>query len=223
MEEYGLTNEISEEIRYHLLASECSDWFWWYGEDHVSDFSSEFDALFREHLIHIYRLMKREIPSELLESIITRYGEKSSRKKPNNMISPCLDEKKNTFFDWLGCGMVDETKSFSTMDRKRGPVNMIYYGFDDRLVYVAFEGDFSTLTDVHIEVIIEETGKRIAIDPSALAKRLEFGVSRINFNSNTSVHLRFELIQEKKIIQTIPANGPLLINLDENFRTNWFI
>jgi alpha-amylase/alpha-mannosidase (GH57 family) len=150
LEEYGLTNEISEEIRYHLLASECSDWFWWYGEDHVSDFSSEFDALFREHLIHIYRLMKREIPSELLDSIITRYGEKSSRKKPNNMISPCLDEKKNTFFDWLGCGLVDETKSFSTMDRKRGPVNIIYYGFDDRLVYVAFEGDFSrTALTIH--------------------------------------------------------------------------
>lgn len=223
VEQYGLSNEISKEIHYHLLASECSDWFWWYGEDHYTEFSFEFDALFREHLIQIYRLMEKEIPSVLLAPIISYGSEKPSWQKPHTMISPSLEREKNTFFDWVGCGIVDETKGFSTMDRKRGPVDIIYYGFDDRLVYVAFEGDFKPFADVHIEVIIEETGKRIVIDPSALPKRLEFGVSRIHFNRNTSVHLRFELIQEKKRVQTLPANGSLLIDLDENFITDWFI
>lgn len=223
VEEYGLSNKISEEIRYHLLASECSDWFWWYGEDHVTEFSYEFDALFREHLIQIYRLMERKIPSDLLYPIISEGGVEPSWEKQHNKISPSLDGEKNSFFDWIGCGMIDDRKSFSTMDRLRGPVNIIYYGFDEKSVYIALEGDFSDLTDAKIEVMVEETGNRIPIDPLVMKTRLEFGVSLECFNTNTTLHLRFELIQENKVVQIIPANGTLFLDLDENFTTDWFI
>ena len=64
-----LSPEVREKIDHHCLASECSDWFWWYGEDHSSDFLAEFDALFRGHLIEIYRLMGQKAPSYLEEPI----------------------------------------------------------------------------------------------------------------------------------------------------------
>jgi alpha-amylase/alpha-mannosidase (GH57 family) len=64
-----LSPDVREKIQYHCLASECSDWFWWYGEDHSSDFLAEFDALFRGHLIEIYRLMGQEVPLHLQEPI----------------------------------------------------------------------------------------------------------------------------------------------------------
>jgi len=64
-----LSPDVREKIQHHCLASECSDWFWWYGEDHSSDFLAEFDALFRGHLIEIYRLMGQKAPSYLEEPI----------------------------------------------------------------------------------------------------------------------------------------------------------
>ncbi|MCK4441659.1 MAG: glycoside hydrolase, partial [Sulfurovaceae bacterium] len=45
------------DIDEKFLLAECSDWFWWYGEGHHTDFAKEFDELFRRHLIDIYSLM----------------------------------------------------------------------------------------------------------------------------------------------------------------------
>ncbi len=38
-----------------MASAEGSDWFWWYGDDHPTEFAAEFDALFRAHLGNVYR------------------------------------------------------------------------------------------------------------------------------------------------------------------------
>ena len=218
-----MSEELKEEILHHILASECSDWFWWYGEDHRTDFAAEFDLLFREHLIQIYRLLNLDIPSNLFDPIISMDSPKSFWTKPQNMISPKLGENGDSFFSWVGCGTVDERLMFSTMDKVRGVVEVLYYGFDDASLYVAFEGDFSALQIPFVVVMIEETQERFSITPLLSGNRLEFLLSREHFNTNVSVHLRFELRQDGKSIQLLPGNGSLLVELDETFSTNWFI
>lgn len=223
VEQYGVNNTISKEIRYHLLASECSDWFWWYGEDHFTEFSLEFDALFREHLIHIYRLMGKEVPSHLWEPIITNTALKLTSRKPHTMISPEIGTQHSSFYDWVGCGMMDERKGFSTMDRVRGPIDIIYYGFDVTHFYIAMEGDINSDNDVSIAVIIQETNERIMVESKTLRNRLEFSISRELFNPMRTIHLRFELIHENNIVQTMPSNGFLSVELDDKFTNDWFI
>jgi alpha-amylase/alpha-mannosidase (GH57 family) len=49
----------------HLLISEGSDWFWWYGDDHISANQSEFDELFRWNIEQIYLLIGHNIPDEV--------------------------------------------------------------------------------------------------------------------------------------------------------------
>lgn len=49
----------------HLLISEGSDWFWWYGDDHISANQSEFDELFRWNIEQIYLLIGQNIPDEV--------------------------------------------------------------------------------------------------------------------------------------------------------------
>ncbi|MDD2368479.1 MAG: glycoside hydrolase family 57 protein [Sulfuricurvum sp.] len=223
VEEYGLNNKVTEEIRYHLLASECSDWFWWYGEDHFTEFSLEFDALFREHLIQIYRLMGREIPSHLWDSIISNAAAKPTTRKPHNLISPVIGNPNSPFFAWVGSGVIDERGGFSTMDRVRGPIDIIYYGYDDTSFYVSLVGMIIGTREMHVAVIIQETQQRIILDPKAVRNRLEFALSREFFSSNRTLHLRFELLQEDTVIQTMPANGFLLLELDDHFTNDWFI
>jgi alpha-amylase/alpha-mannosidase (GH57 family) len=217
------SDEINKQIQYHLLASECSDWFWWYGEDHSTNFAHEFDALFRDHLIHIYKLMDRTPPHNLFIPIASFGSQKPMWNKPHNTISPKIDGTKNTFFAWMGCGSVDETQMFGTMDKVRGLIEKMYYGFDSENIYGAFEGKIGTLDDITVNVSIKENGKTILLKPFVSEYRLEFSLSRSLLEEMEEIHVRFELKSAGKTLQFLPGFGTLKIDLAENFTTDWFV
>ncbi len=232
-----ISDEVKEKVQFHFLASECSDWFWWYGDDHVTEFGLEFDKLFREHLISIYRLMHMQPPSDLFMPIISQKSTVSFLVKPHAHISPSIDGKQSTFFEWIGSGRVDESKLYSTMDRVRGPIDMIYYGHDDQKIYLALEGDVASLKMSHmkLEVIVEETGEHFNFNFSldtpyekdgirfAVDERIELSISKAHFKEYSTVHLRFEILKGSEIIQTMPGYGALFIDLDETYVHNWFV
>jgi len=232
-----VSEEVKEKVKFHFLASECSDWFWWYGDDHVTEFGLEFDTLFREHLITIYRLMHMQPPSDLFMPIISQKSTVSFLVKPQSAISPVINGRNDSFFEWIGCGSVDESKLYSTMDRVRGPIEMIYYGHDDQNIFLAFEGDIASLemSQMKLEVIVEETGEHFHFHFSmdmpcekddihfAVDERIELAISKAYFKDNTVVHLRFEILNENEIIQTMPGYGALFIDLDETYVQNWFV
>lgn len=232
-----ITDEVSEKIKFHFLASECSDWFWWYGDDHVTEFGLEFDILFREHLISIYQLLHIQPPADLFKPIISHESTASFLLKPQASITPTIDGKHSSFFEWLGSGSIDESKHYSTMDRVRGPIEKIHYGHNDETVFLAFEGEMDSLemSNLKLEVIIEETGEHLnfSIDINksyndmdiqlAIGERLELGFSKSHFKDYSAVHLRFEIVQGNEIIQTMPGYGALSIDMDETYIENWFV
>ena len=57
---------------------------------------------------------------------------------PQCSITPFIDGKVSSFFEWMGAGSIDESKLYSTMDRVRGPIEKIHYGQDDKNIYLAF-------------------------------------------------------------------------------------
>lgn len=229
-----ISKEVAEEIKFHFLASECSDWFWWYGDDHVTEFGLEFDALFREHLIRIYHLLHVQPPSDLFIPIIAHKSAVSFLVKPQTSISPLIDGKNSSFFEWLGSGSVDESKLYSTMDRVRGPIEKIHYGHDHNTLFLAFEGQIDSLesSTQSLQVIIEETGEHLSFSMEkpyqdeytkfAIGERLEISLARKHFKNNTTVHLRFEIIRGNDIIQTMPGYGALYVDMDETYANNWF-
>jgi alpha-amylase/alpha-mannosidase (GH57 family) len=230
-----ITEEVAEKIKFHFLASECSDWFWWYGDDHVTEFGLEFDALFREHLINIYHLLHMQPPTDLFIPIISHKSSVSFLLKPQSPITPLIDGKISSFFEWLGSGSIDESKLYSTMDRVRGPIEKIHYGHNDKTVFLAFEGEIASLemSRLHLQVIIEETGEQLSFSMKkshddngtqlAIDERVELALSREHFKENSTVHLRFEIVQGEEIIQTMPGYGALFIDLDETYAKNWFV
>jgi alpha-amylase/alpha-mannosidase (GH57 family) len=225
--------ETAERIRFHFLAAECSDWFWWYGDDHVTDFGLEFDALFREHLISIYHLLQMQPPSDLFEPIISHKSTASFLLRPQAPIYPVLDGSHTTFFEWLGSGMVDESRLFSTMDRARGPIEKIHFGHNRHEVLLAFEGDVASLGTMQLSVTVEETSRQflLSMDRSyrekevavAVGERVELSLSRSLFDGCDVVHLRFELLEGETIVQTMPGYGALSIDLEETYAENWFV
>jgi len=230
-----VTQETAQEIKFHFLAAECSDWFWWYGDDHATEFSLEFDRLFREHLIKIYTLLHIHPPADLFIPIVSHKKSASFLLKPQSSISPYIDGKNSSFFEWLGSGSIDEDKLYSTMDRVHGPIEKIYYGQDSKSVYLAFDGKMQLIhkLNLQLQVIIEETAEvlKFEIDTEydkdgtklATDERIELALSKWHFKEHEEIHLRFDIVQGKEIIQTMPGYGALTINLQENYAANWFV
>lgn len=54
-----------EEVLQRLAVCESSDWFWWLGDYNPSESVASFDALFRENLKALYRLLKLPAPAGL--------------------------------------------------------------------------------------------------------------------------------------------------------------
>jgi alpha-amylase/alpha-mannosidase (GH57 family) len=48
-----------------LADCEASDWFWWPGEDNPGESVSAFEALFRNKLANLYRLLQLPVPASL--------------------------------------------------------------------------------------------------------------------------------------------------------------
>ena len=238
----GFGKEIQAKILQHFLAAECSDWFWWYGDDHSTEFSVEFDELFRSHLINIYHLMQMSPPNDLYIPIITNRSGEDFLLQPKFPIQPLIDGGHNSFFEWVGCGIVDETKLFSTMDRKRGPIERIRFGQNKKVVYCAFEGDIKVLRHCEkLHIMIEPFDIRFEIPMTSVLRtknstmesnQIKLQVAcdswfelSLDFNEMDiqEVQLRFEIEREGIIIQTLPGFGELEIALDATYDENWFV
>lgn len=225
-----------EQISKHFLAAECSDWFWWYGDDHYTEFATEFDELFRNHLITIYELMEIIPPSDMFLPILQHKSAGNFWLKPQSDISPSIDGKHNLFFEWLGCGVVDESKIFSTMDKQRGPIEKIFYGQDDEKLYFVFDTKIKKIySSDFIHIIIEPLNVRGKVSMKnqitfigdlevevAYDDILEMSIEKKLIDID-EISILFEIEKNQKIIQTLPGFGELKINLSNDYSQNWFI
>jgi len=239
----ALEPEIKEKILQHFLAAECSDWFWWYGDDHVTEFAVEFDELFRSHLIEIYLLMNISPPYDLYTPITSDRSSETFLLQPKFPISPTIDGSHNTFFEWVGCGVVNETKLFSTMDKVRGPIETIRFGQNKKQFFCAFTGDISKLQHCDtLYIIVEPFQTRFEVPFVSLYGAKKFFAESnniklevacdtwlelsMNFSAINAkeIQLRFEIEQgEGMIIQTLPGYGELEIDLETTYAENWFV
>jgi alpha-amylase/alpha-mannosidase (GH57 family) len=214
-----IDSKSKEQIDFHFLASECSDWFWWYGEGHTTSFAMEFDRLFRGHLISIYRLLHIPTPTELLVPIITGEEALPSLIEPSSLISPNI-EAYSDLFGWIGAGVVYENRIFSTMDRVRGPIDELRFGFDKESLFLALDGEIDEVESITIhstaltEPILANIHRGRAITTS---------IPLSLFDSRGKISMSIELKRGEEILQTLPGYGLLEIDIANGYEENWFI
>ena len=129
--------------REELLIAEGSDWFWWYGDDHSSDQDREFDDLFRRHLRNAYGLLHQPVPDDLFVSNISTGGQASTVEQPLGLISPVLDGRDGSYFEWLGAGSFEVRRTAGAMhqiDAAPTVVNRIDFGFSRDELFVRLTG-----------------------------------------------------------------------------------
>ncbi|MBT0665229.1 glycoside hydrolase [Geobacter pelophilus] len=122
-----------------LFAAEGSDWFWWYGDDHFSAHADRFDALFRKHLINIYRLLGQDLPRELYEPI-KKTREAGFVREPSSFITPVIDGLVTDYFEWLPAGLFDLSRQSSAMHSSESSLHSFFYAYDRESLHLRIDG-----------------------------------------------------------------------------------
>jgi starch synthase len=128
--------ELTAAKREALIA-EGSDWFWWFGRSHDSGMDQIWDSLFRLHLRNIYMSLGASPPAALYRPIAAE-GDGAAAKRPERKISPKLNGVVDDD-EWKAGGYVDVTALFGAMHPPKGAVRRIWFGHDDRNLYLRFD------------------------------------------------------------------------------------
>jgi alpha-amylase/alpha-mannosidase (GH57 family) len=127
---------LSDLVR-ELLRAEGSDWFWWYGDEHVTAQADIFDRLFRLHLEGLYRLKGLPVPARLQQAIKPVQKE-STGFEPTACFTPVIDGGIGDYFEWLAAGRIDLAAGGS-MYTSRDSLDAMLYGYDTRNLYLRFD------------------------------------------------------------------------------------
>ena len=136
-EHEGIDSEPVTSAKREALIAEGSDWFWWFGRSHDSGMDEIWDNLFRLHLRNIYMSLGEAPPAGLYQPIV-KDAEGIAAKRPERKITPKLngvvDEE-----EWKAGGYVDISALFGAMHPPKGAVRRIWFGHDDRNLYLRFD------------------------------------------------------------------------------------
>ncbi len=136
----GSVGEAAMESAWQsIYAAEGSDWFWWYGGEHVSREDPEFDALFRAHIRHVYETLGAHVPHKVLAPIMARKRAVAIPLEPVAMIEPLLDGKITTFYEWKLAGLYESYRDGTKGLDERRVIDAIYFGFDRENLYLRLD------------------------------------------------------------------------------------
>ncbi len=204
---------LDDSIKEQFLIAESSDWFWWYGDDHYTQFEREFDELFRENLIDIYRKLNIPPPQSLFRPIVGSLGALNRVQFPKDEISPTIDGKITSFFEWIDAGFVDERVG-DTMGKGYTPIDALYFGENDDKFFLRLDGDVKG-KDIFVFVNDSKIEYNGAVDEIA-----EIEIEKTKLPDKFD--LKIEVFESGRLLQILPS-VPLSIQLNAGYYKNWYI
>lgn len=152
-----LDGERLRKVAQEVAIAEGSDWCWWYGGQFDSEHLSEFDRLYRSHIIQIYRLLGEAPPEAALAPITTIKPAERYLSQPSSLITPCLDGRSTDFYEWTGAGRLDTKISGGTMHRSQSLIKEIFFGCDLENIYLRIDpvDSFSPQDYPDLNIVVE--------------------------------------------------------------------
>ncbi len=144
----------------HIYIAEGSDWCWWYGDDHSSENDTDFDELFRRHLMTVYRSIGEEIPEHLHHTIIQSEKTLHPDQEITSFINPKINGNMSDYYEWRGAVFFDGTQLGGAMHRAEYPVKELYYGFNLGNFFLRIDVERKFLTEEGYKIILNVVNGR---------------------------------------------------------------
>ena len=133
-----ITPEQYKKAMNDIYAAEGSDWFWWYGDDFVTDNDLIFDELFRTHLQNVYNICGVPVP-DVLKTNICRSEVAHETRKPTDLVSPTIDGEVTSYYEWIGAGVYEAGRAMGAMYRAERFVEAVHFGTDLKTLYLRID------------------------------------------------------------------------------------
>ena len=172
-----LTAEQQCAAMREIYAAEGSDWFWWYGPDFSTENDALFDGLFRQHLKNVYVLCGVVAP-HALELPITTARVADLYTLPTRFISPAINGRNNSFFEWIGAGVYVAGREQGAMFRSERFVREIHFGNDSETLFLRI--DFAQQEPVALQLCFHEpSGAIVETGVVSRGSSMPFTIARI--------------------------------------------
>jgi hypothetical protein len=238
----------------HLHAAQASDWFWWYGDDFTTELAAEFDGLFRGHVIRAALLAGAHPPAEALAPIKRVPGgapgvEAKPLRDPTFLLTPALDGRETTYFEWQGAGLYRSGHHGGSMYGGAQAFRALHFGFDLGALYLRLDpaesparaAEVATAVRVVVLAADRQTAVDFALAPdgrlrpgrwrgeelgkAAFAQVLELALpfSALRVAAGTRLALSIHALRGEVEVERLPRYGFLSITVpDADFdHVNW--
>jgi alpha-amylase/alpha-mannosidase (GH57 family) len=148
VEERPDSNDGKDEAWNYLFNAQGSDWFWWYGDDHITDNAREFDQLFRHNLMAVYKAIEKEVPNFLYVPVLKEDRGIKPVLPIRGFINPEIDGIETSYFEWLEATYIEVGKSGGSMHKSESIISKIFYGFNADNLYIRADSK-EKLSEVH--------------------------------------------------------------------------
>ena len=238
------------EARRLLHAAEGSDWFWWYGDDFETELAPEFDAQFRGLVSRACALAGEPVPPEALAPI-KKVGpaEAGPVREPTLLLTPSIDGRETTYFEWQGAGLYRPTAAHGAMFGGTLAFRALHFGFDLQALYLRLDpaespqrtAELCTAVRVTVKADGRERVVAFAVSPdgtphpgrlegaalgtAACARVMELGLpfAPLELLPGAAVEVAVQVFRGEVEVQRLPQTGWLRFTVpDEDFeRVHW--
>lgn len=192
-----------------IYIAEGSDWYWWFGEEHYTAQSDIFDYLFRKHLKNIYLLLNQS-PPDYLDVPIKLSFKKVEFQLPSDFISPTIDGKLSSYFEWSQAGKW--VPMYSSMHHTKTVISSLYFGFDLENLYIRLDYNKENVEEnlyVYIYIKTSKTEDNVyRIEFQLVQNNEKYNVISQNVTTQYCGNLKIDKIVELKIpfslLNTVP-------------------
>ncbi len=233
-----ISAEDKSAIKENIMIAQGSDWFWWYGTENHTDDLETFDRLFRENLIKVCVTAGVEIPSALETPV---YGIKSKKKlikkMPDRYITPVIDGKITSYYEWFGSGEI-ETGNLASAIYVSDPVFVsIHFCFDRGNIFFLIKLKESVKkyieSDFVFSVSLVKKGEAVTLsnndkenmDDFSLGEVIEWRIpfSLFNGHEGDEINVKFHAKRGKEIVSVFPSSTSLNIPIptERDYAKNW--
>ncbi len=123
-----------------IYIAEGSDWFWWYYSRNSPAGDNQFDAIFREHLRSMYRMLGMPAPAWLDVPITVEPALLQRVRLPQGLIRPALTAAPRAGEEWRDAGYLDMSPAGGSMQRGSSSLKGLYVGGDGQELFLRLEG-----------------------------------------------------------------------------------
>jgi alpha-amylase/alpha-mannosidase (GH57 family) len=155
LEEYKNANPDKDlaEAWKAIYAAEGSDWNWWYGDEHSTETQEDFDELFRNYLMKVYKIIGKDIPPHLHVPILLEDRNIQPVSQIRGFINPRIDGFITSYFEWYQSAIVEVKRSGGSMHKSESFTSEIHYGFNQDNLYLRID-PVIPFSEVHERLII---------------------------------------------------------------------